>query len=141
MSDHLLRVDIPGPVVGKGRPRFVRSTGRVFTPGKTLTAENRIGYELARAWGKTPLNEPLTLRVTVFVTVPASHSKKFRAAALAGQVIPAAKPDLDNVIKLIGDAGNKVVWSDDSRLAEIHARRRYAEAPGLSITVERCAGA
>lgn len=136
----LLTVRIPGPVVGKGRPRFVRSTGRAYTPGKTLTAENRIAFELAQAWGDAPpCDAPLSLRVMVEVDVPASKSKKFRAAALAGAELPVGKPDLDNVLKLIGDSGNGVIWRDDSRIAEIHMQRRYAESACLTITVERAA--
>jgi Holliday junction resolvase RusA-like endonuclease len=86
------------------------------------------------------LEEPLCLRVTVFCDVPKSKSKKFRALALADNYIPTTKPDLDNVVKLVGDAGNGIVWKDDSHIAEVHARRRYGDAPALHITVERCVG-
>lgn len=138
-----LVVDIPGPVVGKGRPRVVRRKNMPYpvaiTPEKTVSAENRIAHELALAWGQPPLDEPLSLDVEIRVPVPASKPKKFRAAALAGDILPVGKPDLDNVLKLIGDSGNQVVWSDDSRFARIVMRRRYAEAPGMTITVDRAA--
>ena len=36
---------VPGPPVGKGRPRFVRSTGRAYTDSQTVSAEQRIHVE------------------------------------------------------------------------------------------------
>lgn len=139
LADHVLTVQIPGPVIGKGRPRFVRATGRAHTPPATLSAENRIGWELRQAYAGPPLDVALALRVLVQVAVPKSSTKKFRERALAGLTAPISKPDLDNIVKLIGDSGNGVVWTDDSRIAEIHVRRQYAEAPSITITIERCA--
>jgi len=93
---------------------------------------------MAQAWTQPPLDEPLALRIEVRVLVPASKSKKWKEAALAGGVLPVGRPDLDNIAKIVADSGNRVLWSDDSRITELHVRRRYAAEPG--ITVEVCRG-
>lgn len=131
-----LTLELAGPIVGKGRPRFTRA-GHTYTPSATVTAESRLAYAFAQAWTAAPLDEPLALRVEVRVPIPASKSKKWRSAALAGDVLPTCKPDLDNVLKLLADAGNKLVWCDDSRITEVAIRRRYGAEPGLRIEVCR----
>ena len=136
VSSPLLTVDVPGPVVGKGRPRFSRN-GNAYTPSATVTAESRLAYALAQAWVCAPLDEPVALTVEVRVPVPRSRSKKWQAAALAGDVLPIGRPDVDNIAKLCADAGNKIVWADDSRIVELHVRRRYAAEPGLRLEVRR----
>lgn len=132
-----LTITIPGPVAGKGRPRFVRATGRAFTPVATTNAETRLAHEVALLWKHPPLDEALSMALEVRVAVPASKSKKFRAGALAGFILPVGKPDLDNIVKLVGDSLNDIVWTDDSRIASIIVRRRYSEHPGLTLTVSR----
>jgi hypothetical protein len=37
-----LTLVIPGTPVAKGRPKFVRATGRTYTPAKTKAAETRV---------------------------------------------------------------------------------------------------
>jgi Holliday junction resolvase RusA-like endonuclease len=131
-----LTLELAGPVVGKGRPRFTRA-GHTYTPSATVTAESRLSYAMAQAWTAAPLDEPLALRIEVRVPIPASKSKRWQAAALAGDVLPISKPDLDNILKLVADAGNKLLWSDDARITEVAIRRRYAAEPGISIEVCR----
>lgn len=130
-------ITIPGPVVGKGRPRFVRATGRTYTPGPTASAENRLAHEASLLWKQPPVDEALSVVIEVRVAVPASKSKKFRAGALAGCIVPTGKPDLDNIVKLVGDSLNGIVWTDDSRIASLMAHRRYSEHPGLTLTVSK----
>ena len=60
--------------------------------------------------GDSPLmNGPLSLVLDVRCAIPTSWSKKKQAAALAGEVWPTGRPDLDNIVKLYADAfnGNK----------------------------------
>jgi Holliday junction resolvase RusA-like endonuclease len=133
----LLTVELPGLATGKGRPRFDGRNGRAYTPQKTVSAEAKISYALAQAWTQPPLDEPLALTILVSVPVPSSKSRRWKEAALAGDVLPMGRPDLDNILKLIADAGNKIVWCDDARITEVMIRRRYSEQPGLLIEVCR----
>lgn len=93
-----------------------------------------MGWYLAQAWSfRALLDEPLRLELTIHVGVPASWSKKRRALALAGEIMPTGKPDLDNVVKSIADSGNGVVWRDDALIAQLVVNRWYAEAPSLRV--------
>ena len=137
MVDPLLSLLIPGPVLGKGRARSTRS-GRHYTPVATRANEATLGYQLANAWGGKPLlDEALRLELIVYVSVPLSWSKKRQALALACEIIPTGRPDLDNIVKSISDSGNGVVWRDDAIIAQMQVWRWYNLSPGMLVTVYR----
>ena len=46
------------------------------------------------------------------------------------------RPDVDNLIKFIGDALNEVLWIDDALIYEIHVRKIYSLTPKTRICVE-----
>lgn len=46
--------------------------------------------------------------------------------------------DIDNLTKLVLDAGNRIVWADDAQVVELHARvTRGSAEPGTDILVRR----
>lgn len=65
-----------------------------------------------------PLLGPLVFGVKAFLSVPKSKSKKWQAAALAGEIRPISKPDLDNLIKNVKDVLKGVFWIDDCQVVE-----------------------
>jgi Holliday junction resolvase RusA-like endonuclease len=100
-SDPII-IELFGAPKGKGRPRFVRRTGHAFTPQKTAAYEACLKHEAALAMaGRPPLEGALSVQVSVYCGVPQSWSAKKRAAALAGAIRPAKRPDLDNIAKML----------------------------------------
>lgn len=83
------------------------------------------------------LDEALRLELIVYVSVPLSWSKKRQALALACEIIPTGRPDLDNIVKSISDSGNGVVWRDDAIIAQMQVWRWYNLSPGMLVTVYR----
>jgi Holliday junction resolvase RusA-like endonuclease len=76
------------------------------------------------------------VQIAVASGVPPSWSKKKRSAALNNAVRPTGKPDIDNLIKTIGDALNGIMWRDDSQIVMLQARKFYATEPFTVLTVE-----
>lgn len=129
---------IPGDPRGKGRPRATTIGGhaRMFTDSKTASYENLVKLAASQALGgRTPLDCPLTVIVTVRMTPAASHSAKKRAAMLAGEIAPTKLPDLDNVVKAVLDGCNKVAFRDDALVVSLIARKRYAEVAGVDVEI------
>lgn len=123
---------------GKGRPRVGRVGAgvRMFTPAKTVAYEGLVAHAGGVAMaGRDLLDGPVELRLLIDCQVPASWSKKKRAQALACEILPTTKPDVDNVIKAIGDGLNGVVWRDDVQITDIITRKRYAEKPQVRVMV------
>jgi Holliday junction resolvase RusA-like endonuclease len=129
---------VPGAPVGKGRPKFARRGNFVatYTPEKTANYENLVKVTAHSAMRGTPLIEgPVRLDLKLFVTPPASWSKKKTALALGGAVLPTTKPDIDNVLKGICDAMNGVVFMDDKQVCEVSVTKRYAATPEVAVHV------
>ena len=127
-----------GAPQGKGRARVGRmgQMVRMFTPAKTVAYEGLVAQCGAVAMGDRPLLQgAVELRLLIDVQVPASWSKRKRQQALDAVLLPGIKPDVDNVIKAIGDGLNGVVWRDDAQITDIIARKRYAEKPQVRVMV------
>lgn len=135
---------IPGQPYGKGRPRIGRVAGnaRMFTPAKTVSYENLVTVMALQAMAGRPLIEgPVSVILTINCQIPASWPKKKQMLALAGEVWPTTKPDIDNVEKIIYDAINAVVWKDDVQVVDVTKVKRYAAVPGVRVCVETLDGA
>lgn len=124
---------VPGVPCGKGRPRFVKATGRTYTPAKTVSYEASIAEAAADVMdGATPITAPVGVKVQAVFPIPASWPKKKKEAARWHT----SKPDGDNIAKAIGDALNGVVWKDDSQIARMAISKVYGDVPGLHVFVE-----
>jgi Holliday junction resolvase RusA-like endonuclease len=132
-----LTIVLPGVPRGKGRPRISTKGGfpRAYTDAKTRSYETLLRDAGATAMAGSPVLEgPLTVNVEARFPVPASWSRRKRAAALAGELRPTGRPDMDNVVKTL-DALNWVVWKDDAQIVTMRVFKRYSEEPALKITV------
>lgn len=134
-----IRLVIPGTPIGKGRPR-IRNWGThasQYTPEKTANYESMVALVGQQAMaGREPLDEPLATTILVVAPIPASWSKRKQAMAVAGEIRPGGKPDVDNVIKALFDGLNKVVWRDDSLVVECLAEKWYGPTPRVEMTVK-----
>lgn len=129
---------VPGEPVGKGRPRIGRVGGhaRMFTPEKTANYEGLIALAGTEAMaGRTLLEGAVMVEMRIVLAIPQSMSKKRKAQAIAGELFPTKKPDMDNVIKAIYDGLNGVVWKDDVQVVDAFVRKRYGEVPGVHVRI------
>ncbi|MDE2096618.1 MAG: RusA family crossover junction endodeoxyribonuclease [Patescibacteria group bacterium] len=133
----MIEIRVDGDPVGKGRPRFVRATGVAFTPEKTVSYENRVAWAAQQAMkGRPLLQGPLELTVQLYFSIPASKPKKWKADANSGVIRPGKKPDIDNSIKAIMDALNKVVYVDDGQIVHVCASKHYSDRPRAQIWID-----
>lgn len=134
----MITFTVPGEPVGKGRPRATTIGGhaRMYTPAKTAKYEELVAVYASAAMKKSPLLEhPVRLTLGIYCKVPGTWSRKRKAAALAGIERPAKKPDLDNVVKILADGMNGVVWVDDAQIVELTCSKWYALEPYVSVNV------
>lgn len=122
---------VPGVPVAKGRPRF--GNGRTFTPPSTRTAEEALGWAMRQACPGGPLEGPLVLHVQFSFGMPKSWSEKRKIAAY--KTAHTGRPDLDNLVKLVKDAGNGILWADDSLIWQVGASKVWADEAETYISV------
>lgn len=133
---------VPGKPVAEGRGRVSTAGGfaRVYTPGKTRTEKDRVRRYAADAMGSTrPFEGPLRATITVGLPIPASWPKRRQQAALAREVRPTSKPDVDNFAKLALDACNGVVYADDAQVVELTVAKWYAAYPAVHVEIVEAA--
>lgn len=129
----MIAFTIPGEPCAKQRPRFVRATGRAFTPAKTERYEGIIADHASRAMeGVAPVGGPVRIAIRATYLHPASWSKKKRAET----EWKTSKPDADNIAKIVKDALNKIVFNDDAQVVDMHVQKKYGAVAGLTIYVE-----
>lgn len=120
----------------------------IFTDKKTRNYEDALKTAgIAAMDGKQALNEPVSVMVLAYMPVPASWSRKKTAAALAGDILPTAGMDLDNIVKMIdglnyrppaykGDKSKwPIIWWNDSQIVALQARKMYDAEPRIEIHV------
>jgi len=124
---------IDGPPVAKGRPRFSR--GRTYTPAKTAAAEERIRNLVALEFHEDPTTKPINIMLSFGMEIPKSWTKAKKEDARQGWLPHVSTPDLDNLVKLVTDALNGVVYKDDAQIVRLDAAKLYLPVPATIITV------
>lgn len=128
---------VEGEPQGKERPRFSRKSGTVYTPAKTARYEKEIRQAYIAAGGKMiPAGSYVAVTVDAYFKIPKSYIKGKRLACEHNINRPDKKPDIDNVLKAVLDALNKVAYEDDKQVVEVRCRKYYSNSTGfLKISV------
>lgn len=95
----------------KGRPRFNARTRRTYTPPRTRDDESLIKAAWMEQVGlkRRAHADAMGLRIDVWRPLAKSHPR-------SDEGLPdTMRPDIDNVIKIVGDALNGVAYVDDSQ--------------------------
>jgi Holliday junction resolvase RusA-like endonuclease len=96
--------------------------GNVYTPKESRAYERRARV-LALQAGKLSREWPFATELPVALTLDIYFPNERRH-------------DIDNVAKSVADAGNRVLWRDDSQIHELHVYRRIdAERPRVEVCV------
>lgn len=131
----MIEIVLLGRPRAKGRPRFSKDGKHAYTPEKTRSYEAALKYAAIEVMGnRPPLDGPLRMEMRVVVPIPMSWPKKKQEAARAGALLPVSKPDWDNFGKVV-DAGNLVLWVDDSQIVKGTVEKSYGDKPGMWIRI------
>jgi len=128
-------ITIPGKPIAKARPRFYRRGKFVGTFNCQETEEGRMKWEIAHQFNREPIPTglPIILQAVFYMPIAVSMSKKRLAEINYSHV---KRPDCDNLLKMIKDCGNGVLWVDDSQVCEVHAKKIYDHNPRTEVTLE-----
>lgn len=138
-------VVVPGEPVAQGRPRAFRTPKgfiRTYDPEKSRSWKGvaQVHYEAALktqglAMPAFPAGQPLELRVVAVFTCPKSQHRQVPVPRRP----KAGRPDPDNIAKAVMDAGNGILFADDSQVARLVVEKfvgAQGEAPRVELVVE-----
>jgi len=122
---------IPGEARGKPRPRFNRAGG-AFNAPIVKFYEGLVREIAAEAMaGGEPLAGPLSVSVAMWREPPASWTSKRKAE----EHWCVSKPDADNMVKMIFDAMNKLVYRDDAQITHLEVTKKYGGENVVDVIV------
>lgn len=124
---------VPGYPQPKQRHRFIKKTGRSYTPQQTVDFEAKVGAAAAPHFIR-PMVGPVRLTVAVTFKMAASWSNKKRLAML-GQP-HTQRPDLSNIVKAVEDGMNEIAFKDDGQVATGAQSKVWGEVDQTIVTVE-----
>jgi Holliday junction resolvase RusA-like endonuclease len=113
--------------VAKGRPRFGR--GFTYTPKKTKVFEARARVLMKKQFWMQPFECPVRLAITFVFPKPKKPKNDHWHIV---------RPDLDNLVKIVCDSANGILFTDDSLVCELYAVKRYVadgKTPHISLTI------
>lgn len=131
---------VVGNIIGKGRPKFRRvgEYTQTYTPKRTAEYENLIRMEYESQIGHGVFFEKdktLGMSIEIYKAIPKNVSAKHRKMMLEREIRPGKRPDIDNCIKVVCDALNKVAFHDDSQIVGLVVESAYDERPRMEITI------
>ena len=135
-------IEIYGKPIAKNRPRFYRRGDHVGTYSDQKVEENKYKMLLKteiRQYKCFPKETPVFVFIDFMMPVPKAWPK-FKIKQLEkGHVFwHIKKPDLDNLVKWVKDCGNKILWTDDSIVCGLNARKQYSLHHGTKIQIIDC---
>jgi len=99
--------------------------------------KNYVRLCVAQDFPGAPLREPVALDLVFYLPIPKGFSRKRRKAAIAGELLPTGRPDIDNLAKAVLDALLGVAIEDDRLVVALSAAKLYGPVPGVQIIIRR----
>ena len=129
--------EVPGKVIGKGRPRLNTYSGIVYTPTKTKDYETLIEqYFLLKYPRFTTLEGRIKVTITAYFSIPKTTKKADIEKMLNNEISPTKKPDIDNVVKVVLDSMNKFAFKDDIQITVLNVEKKYSLEEKVKIKIE-----
>lgn len=129
--------EVPGKVIGKGRPRLNTYTGSVYTPTKTKDYETLIEqYFLIKYPRFKILEGRVKVNIIAYFNIPKATKKSDVDKMLSNEISPTKKPDIDNIVKVILDAMNKIAFKDDTQITKLEVEKKYGKEEKVCVKIE-----
>lgn len=129
--------EVPGKIIGKGRPRLNSYTGNVYTPARTKDYETLIEqYFLLKYPRFKMLEGRIKICMIAYFSIPKATKKSMLEDMLENKISPTKKPDIDNIIKIVLDAMNRFAFKDDIQITKLDVEKKYALEEKIKVKIE-----
>lgn len=129
--------EVPGKVIGKGRPRLNTYTGIVYTPTKTKDYETLVEQYFLLKYPKFKILEGrIKVNIIAYFAIPKATKKSDINEMLDNNISPTKKPDIDNIVKAVLDSMNKFAFKDDNQITKLEVEKKYSLEDKIYIKIE-----
>lgn len=128
--------EVPGKIIGKGRPRLNSYTGSVYTPTRTKDYETLVEqYFLLKYPRFKPFEGRVQVEISALFEIPKSTKKADKELMLENKINPTKKPDIDNIVKIVLDAMNGIAFKDDTQITKLNVEKAYAMQESVKVRI------
>ena len=129
--------EVIGDIKGKARPRINTYTCQAYTPNDTKDYENLIKQYFKLKYPRfVPLENRVSVKIIAYFKVPKSTTKKDKIAIEEGLISPTKKPDIDNIVKIVLDALNKIAFKDDNQITKLEVEKIYGKEEKIVVQID-----
>ncbi len=129
--------EVIGDIKGKARPRVNTYTCKAYTPENTKDYELLIKQYFKLKYPRyVPLENRVAVKIIAQFKIPKSATKKDKILIEEGKLSPAKKPDIDNIIKIVLDALNKMAFKDDNQITKIEVEKIYGLDERIYVKID-----
>lgn len=129
--------EVPGKIIGKGRPRLNSYTGVVYTPTRTKDYESLVEqYFLLKYPRFKTLEGRIKVSIIAYFSIPKTTKKADINEMLENNISPIKKPDIDNIVKSILDSMNKFAFKDDNQITKLEVEKKYSLEDKVYVKIE-----
>ncbi len=131
-----------GPACSMGSKRAMQhnKTGRVIlidaSPPALRSWQTELRCSMMECRPPFPINEAVGVEILVYVRHPLGHYRKNGDLKEGVPTVPGVGKDADKICRAALDVGTQAGWwRDDSRVADLHVRRLWADGEGERVEV------
>lgn len=129
--------EVIGDIKGKARPRVNTYTCQVYTPNNTKDYEELVKQYFKIKYPRyVPIENRVLVKIMAYFKIPKTITKKDKELIQEGKLSPTKKPDIDNIVKIILDALNKMAFKDDNQITKLEVEKLYGEEEKILVRVE-----
>ena len=129
--------EVIGDIKGKARPRVNTYTCKAYTPENTKDYEMLIKQYFKLKYPRfIPLENRVAVKIIAQFKIPKTATKKDKALIEEGSLSPTKKPDIDNIVKIVLDALNKMAFKDDNQITKLEVEKIYGQEEKIIVKIE-----
>ena len=129
--------EVIGDIKGKARPRINTYTCQAYTPNDTKDYENLIKQYFKLKYPRfVPLENRVSVKIIAYFKIPKTTTKKDRVLIEEGKLSPTKKPAIDNIVKIVLDALNKMAFKDDNQITKLEVEKKYGNEEKIFVQIE-----
>ena len=129
--------EVIGKITGKARPKVNTYTMRDYTPTQTKDYENLIKQYFVIKYPKyIPIENRIKITIVAYFPILKNTSRTNTEKMLNNEISPTKKPDIDNIVKIILDALNKIAFKDDNQITKLDVEKKYGTVERIYVKIE-----
>ena len=136
----MIEFTVYGEPVAQGRPKMTVINNRpvAYDPKRSRDFKGDVKRVAQDHVPERMLQGALEVGIKVYRPIPKSFSKRKRALAMSGELLPTTKPDLKNYIAGVEDALEKMIYENDSQIVRYtpDTGKYYGDPPRIEVSIK-----